>query len=131
MSATYSIGALSELSGVNIETIRYYEKVDLLPAASRASNGYRQYDDASLKRLGFIRRGRALGFTVDEVRELVALMHHPDRSCADADHMARMHLEDIERRIRDLRRMQRALRHVVECQSGTAEHCELLAALGQ
>lgn len=57
MTVTYSIGTLSERSGVNIETIRYYEKVGLLPAASRASNGYRQYDDASVERLAFVRAG--------------------------------------------------------------------------
>ena len=129
MTVTYSIGTLSQLSGVNIETIRYYEKVDLLPATSRASNGYRQYDDTSAERLAFIRRGRELGFTIDEIRDLIALAHHPERPCADADRMTRAHLDDIEGKIRDLQRMRRALRQVADCHSCTAEHCELLRAL--
>ncbi|MCP1120475.1 DNA-binding transcriptional MerR regulator [Robbsia andropogonis] len=131
MAEIYSIGTLSEVSGVNIETIRYYEKVGLLPAASRAGNGYRQYDKASADQLSFIRRGRELGFTIDEIRELLALVHHPDRPCADADRMTREHLKDIQGKIRDLQRMQRALKQVVGCQGQTAAHCELVSALSR
>jgi MerR family transcriptional regulator, mercuric resistance operon regulatory protein len=131
MTDTYSIGSLSQLARVNVETIRYYEKVDLLPAASRASNGYRQYDRSSLERLSFIRRGRELGFTIDEIRELLTLAHHPEHPCADADRMTRAHIADIEGRIRDLQRMRRALRQVVDCAGPTAEHCELLNALAR
>jgi DNA-binding transcriptional MerR regulator len=131
MTVIYPIGTLSQLSGVNIETIRYYEKVRLLPAASRAGNGYRQYDDTSVERLAFIRRGRELGFTIDEIRELLALAHHPDQPCSNADRMTRSHLEDIEGKIRDLQRMRRALRQVVDCHGQTAEHCQLLRALGE
>ncbi|WP_180727345.1 MerR family transcriptional regulator [Paraburkholderia largidicola] len=129
MTTIYSIGALSQLSGVNIETIRYYEKVDLLSATRRDSNGYRQYDDASMARLAFIRRGRELGFTIDEIRDLVALAHHAERPCADADRMTRAHLDDIDGKIRDLQRMRRVLRQVADCKGRTAEHCDLLRAL--
>ncbi|APR38172.1 MerR family transcriptional regulator [Paraburkholderia sp. SOS3] len=131
MTDTYSIGSLSQLAGVNVETIRYYEKVDLLPAASRASNGYRQYDGKSLERLSFIRRGRELGFTIDEIRDLLTLAHHPERPCADADRMTRAHIADIEGKIRDLQRMRRALRQVAHCAGPTAEHCKLLHALAR
>src|ERR1700754_3981790 len=140
MTDTYSIGSLSQLARVNVETIRYYEKVDLLPAASRASNGYRQKEPGalcggaccvSLERLSFIRRGRELGFTIDEIRELLTLAHHPEHPCADADRMTRAHIADIEGRIRDLQRMRRALRQVVDCAGPTAEHCELLNALAR
>jgi DNA-binding transcriptional MerR regulator len=131
MTRTYSIGNLSQLSGVNVETIRYYEKVDVLPATSRATNGYRQYDDRSLERLAFIRRGRELGFTIDEIRELLQLAHQPERPCADADRMTRAHLDDIEGKIRDLKRMRRVLRQVADCAGPTAEHCALLRALAQ
>ncbi|WP_084675806.1 MerR family transcriptional regulator [Caballeronia insecticola] len=129
MTAMYSIGMLSRFSGVNIETIRYYEKIDLLRAPGRASNGYRQYDSASLQRLAFIRRGRELGFSIDEMRELLSLADHPERPCADADGMTRAHLDDIDGKIRDLQRMRRALRQVADCRGRTAEHCELLQAL--
>lgn len=130
MTDTFPIGTLSQLSGVNIETIRYYEKVQLLPVASRSGNGYRQYDDALVEQLAFIRRGRELGFTINEIRELLALAHHPDRPCSNADRMMRSHLEDVEGKIRDLQRMRRALRQVVNCHGQTAEHCKLLRALG-
>ncbi|MDR5777145.1 MULTISPECIES: helix-turn-helix domain-containing protein [unclassified Caballeronia] len=130
MSDTYSIGTLSQLSGVNIETIRYYEKVGLLPAANRTSNGYRQYDDASVEQLAFVRRGRELGFTIDEMCELLALANHPNQPCADADRMTRSHLEAIEAKIRDLQRMRRALRQVADCHGQKAEHCRLLKTLG-
>ncbi|MDN7799583.1 MULTISPECIES: MerR family transcriptional regulator [Burkholderia cepacia complex] len=129
MTDNYSIGTLSQLSGVKIETIRYYEKVELLGATSRASNGYRQYDDSSAKRLTFIRRGRELGFSIDEIRELLTLAHHPKWPCTGADRMTRAHLDDVEGKIRDLQRMRRALRQVAKCHGGTAEHCELLQAL--
>jgi DNA-binding transcriptional MerR regulator len=131
MPDTYSIGNLSQLSGVNVETIRYYEKVDLLPITRRASNGYRQYDDTALECLSFIRRGRELGFAIDEIRELLDLAHQPERACTEADRMTRTHLEDIEGKIRDLHRMRRALRQAVDCAGPTAEHCELLRALAQ
>lgn len=130
MNVTYPIGTLSQLSGVNIETIRYYERVRLLPAASRAGNGYRQYDDAFVERLAFVRRGRELGFTIDEIRELLALAHHPNQPCSNADRMTRSHLEAIAGKIRDLQRMRRALRRVVDCQGQTVEQCQLLRALG-
>jgi DNA-binding transcriptional MerR regulator len=129
MSGSYSIGALSRLSNVNIETIRYYEKVQLLPAADRAGNGYRQYDDAAAERLAFVRRARQLGFAIDEIRELLTLARHPDRACSNADRMTRAHLDDIRGKILDLQRMQRALQQVENCRGRTAEHCELLKAL--
>ena len=131
MTNPYSIGDLSRLSCVNVETIRYYEKVGLLPAAKRAGNGYRQYDDASLDRLAFVRRGRELGFTIDEIRELLGLADHPDRPCANADRMTRAHLDDIEGKIRDLQRMRHALIEVANCDSRTAAHCQLLQALAR
>lgn len=131
MIDTFSIGSLSQLSGVNVETIRYYEKVGLLAATPRASNGYRQYGHASVERLAFIRRGRELGFAIDEIRELLTLADHPGRPCSDADRMTRAHLDEIEGKIRDLKRMRRVLKQVVDCAGRTMEHCELLQALSQ
>ncbi len=129
MNETYSIGALSRLSGVNIETIRYYERVELLPAPARGTNGYRRYDHSAAGRLAFVRRGRELGFTVDEIRRLLELADHPDRPCADADEMVVEHLEDIEGKIRDLQRMRTALRELARCAGETAAHCRLVQTL--
>jgi DNA-binding transcriptional MerR regulator len=130
MDAVYSIGMLSRLSGVNIETIRYYERVELLPAPVRGNNGYRRYDAAAVQRLAFVRRGRELGFTVDEIRRLLELADHPEHPCAGADEMVVEHLADIEGRIRDLRRMRSALRELALCHGETAAHCRLVQALG-
>ncbi|SAL77362.1 MerR family transcriptional regulator [Caballeronia terrestris] len=129
MTVTYSIGTLSRLSGVNVEMIRYYEKVALLPATARDSNGYRQYDNAFVERLAFIRHGRELGFTIDEMRDLLTLEHHSERPCADADRMTRARLDILKSDIRDLQRMWRALRQEVNCHSRPVEHCEPIRAL--
>jgi DNA-binding transcriptional MerR regulator len=129
MPSLYSIGALSQRSGVNVETIRYYEKAALLPAPNRGSNGYRQYDDGALEQLAFIRRGRELGFTIDEIRDLLALAARPDQPCAGADLMTQTHLADIEGKIRDLERMRAALVEVANCKGNTAAHCQLIRTL--
>ena len=91
MHRELTIGALSERSGVNIETIRYYERADLLPAPPRTQGGHRIYGGDSLKRLVFIRRGRELGFTLDEIRNLLGLMRggHP---CGEVQAVALAHL---------------------------------------
>ncbi len=126
-----TIGELSRVCGVNIETIRYYERVGLLPAPARSANGYRRYDEATAEALSFIRRGRELGFTIDELSGLLDLSRHPRRSCAAADQMVRDHLVDVETRIRDLTRMREALLELSACSSHTAEHCRLVQALSQ
>ena len=129
MSTTYSIGTLGRLSGVNIETIRYYERVELLPTPVRGDNGYRRYNAAAVQRLAFVRRGRELGFSVDEIRRLLKLADHPEHPCADADEMVVEHLADIDGKIRDLQRMRKALRELALCHSQTAAHCRLVQAL--
>jgi DNA-binding transcriptional MerR regulator len=130
MRNNYSIGALSRLSGVNVETIRYYERVDLLPAPARGPNGYRHYDDAAVQRLAFVRRGRELGFTLTEIRGLLDLVEHPDRSCRGADELVLGHLVAIEAKIRDLERMREALKELANCPNETAESCRLIQTLG-
>ncbi len=97
----------------------------------RADNGYRTYDDATAERLAFIRRGRELGFALDEIRTLLNLSEHPEHPCADADLMVRQHLEDVEGKIRDLRRMQKVLLELGQCVGETAAHCRLVQTLGQ
>jgi DNA-binding transcriptional MerR regulator len=129
MSETYSIGALSNLSGVDIETIRYYERVQLMPAPARSANGYRRYDQTAAERLVFVRRGRELGFTVEEIRRLLELADHPERSCSGADELVLEHLEDIEGKIRDLQRMRKALRELACCAAETAADCRLVQTL--
>lgn len=125
-----AIGGLSKHTGTNIETIRYYERVGLLPTPPRSSGGYRLYGADSLKRLSFIRRARALGFSVAEVRTLLALADRRRRSCADVRVVAAAHLEDVKRKLADLRQMQRVLEETVaQCDAGSGSQCPVIEAL--
>jgi MerR family mercuric resistance operon transcriptional regulator len=105
-----AIGALSKHTGTNIETIRYYERVALLPAPARSSGGYRLYGHDHLKRLNFIRRARTLGFSIGEVRTLLRLADERKRPCAEVRVVAEAHLKDVRAKIADLRRMERVLK---------------------
>lgn len=131
MNKAFTIGALSKASGVNIETIRFYERSGLLPTPQRTASGYRSYRPEDAGRLRFIRRGRELGFSLEEVRELLELSAHPQQPCASADQMVNEHLSAIEMRIRDLQNLQQELRKLSGCQSAEAEHCRLLEALDE
>jgi MerR family mercuric resistance operon transcriptional regulator len=125
-----AIGALSQRTGSRVETIRYYEHVGLLPRPPRSPGGYRQYGREHLERLAFIRRARALGFSLDEVRRLLQLADERRRPCADARAVAAAHLADVQAKIADLRRMERVLRETVaRCEAGTGSECALIEAL--
>src|SRR5262249_26507293 len=99
MSRALAIGDLARETGVKVPTIRYYESVDLLPAPPRSVGNRRQYDDAAVRRLKFVRHARELGFEIDAIRELLALAEQPQRSCAKVDALARDHLQAITSRI--------------------------------
>ena len=125
-----AIGALSKQTGTNIETIRYYERVGLLPAPGRTAGGYRLYGPDHLKRLTFIRRARALGFSLAEVRRLLTLSDQRRRPCADVRVVAAAHLEDVKGKIADLRQMERVLKETVaRCDAGSGSHCPMIDAL--
>src|SRR5260370_11859798 len=96
-----SIGALSKQTGCNIETIRYYEKAGLLPVPARSTAGYRRYGNTHLKRLTFIRRARALGFSIGEVRTLLKLTDQRKRPCAEVRGVAGVHLTHVQTNIPD------------------------------
>jgi MerR family transcriptional regulator, mercuric resistance operon regulatory protein len=91
-SARVAIGAPSKRTGSNVETIRYYERIGLLPFPARSAGGYRLYGDEHLKRLTFVRRARTLGFSIDEVRRLLHLADHRRRPCAEVRVLAAAHL---------------------------------------
>ena len=127
-----SIGALSKQTGCNIETIRYYEKAGLLPNPARSPAGYRRYGSADLKRLSFIRRARALGFSIEEVRTLLKLADERRRPCAEVRVVAGVHLKDVQAKIADLRAMERVLRETVaKCASGRSPDCPLIESLSR
>ena len=125
-----AIGGLSKHTSTNIETIRYYERVGLLPAPARSSGGYRLYGTDHLKRLNFIRRARALGFSIGEVRTLLRLADERKRPCAEVRVVADAHLKDVRAKIADLRRMERVLKATVaRCASGKRTNCPMIEAL--
>ena len=125
-----AIGGLSKHTGANIETIRYYERVGLLPAPTRTPGGYRLYGSDHLKRLIFIRRARMLGFSIGEVRTLLRLADERKRPCAEVRVVAGAHLEDVRAKIADLRAMERVLRDTVaRCADGRRADCPLIEAL--
>lgn len=126
----FRIGALSRQTGVNVETIRYYEREGLLPKAPRTGAGYRAYGPSDALRLSFIRRTRDLGFSLDEVRRLLGLADQKSRSCRSVHAVAVKHLSDIQARITDLRKMAAILKVMVdECAEGTMPDCPLLEGL--
>jgi MerR family transcriptional regulator, mercuric resistance operon regulatory protein len=127
----FPIGALSERSGVNVETIRYYERVGLLQKPARSTGGYRLYQTTDVDRLCFVRRARDLGFSLDEIRHLLGLVDQKSRSCLRVHDIGVVHLADVRAKIRDLRRMERVLATMVRaCAQGTMPTCPLLDALG-
>lgn len=121
---------LARRTGCNLETVRYYEKVGLLPEPPRTASGYRSYDTIHERRLRFVLRARELGFSLDEIRELLRLVDERDRPCAEARNVAAVHLADVRDKIADLKRMERVLKKVVaQCADGTLPECPLIETL--
>lgn len=124
------IGELAAITTTKVETVRYYEKIGLLPPPGRTSGNYRSYGDGHLARLSFIRRARGLGFTLEVVRELLALADDKSRSCDAVDTIARTHLREIDRKIADLMALRDELDRVIgSCSRGTVADCKIIDAL--
>jgi MerR family mercuric resistance operon transcriptional regulator len=121
---------LARRTGSNLETVRYYEKVGLLPEPPRTAGGYRSYDTTHERRLRFVLRARELGFSLDEIRALLRLVDERDEPCAEARAVAATHLQDVRAKIADLKRMERVLKDVVaQCGDGTLPECPLIETL--
>jgi MerR family mercuric resistance operon transcriptional regulator len=127
-----TIGGLSERTGCTIETIRYYERIGLLPSPERRGR-YRSYTTVDVRRLTFVRRARELGFTLDEVRALLALSAtNEQRACAEVRDISATHLADVRTRIADLRDMERVLAAALrQCDAGEGPGCPLIEALSR
>ncbi len=125
-----AIGALSRRIGCPIETIRYYERIGLLPRPARTAAGYRMYGEDTVRRLAFVLRARALGFSLPEVRALLGLAEGREPSCAAVRDLAAAHLAEVRRKIDDLRRLGRILSDMVEaCAEGRLPDCPLIETL--
>lgn len=128
-----TIGKLAREVGLGVETLRYYERRGLIEPQCRTDSGYRLYRVGTSQRLRFIRRAQALGFSLDEVMELLSLSDRPRESAAEVKRLTQAKIADIEARIRDLERMKSALSDLdARCpgHAGTTAECPILAALG-
>lgn len=127
----FAIGQLADLTDCQVVTIRYYERVGMLPQPKRNAGGHRVYDRSHLERLSFIRKARELGFTQEAVRSLLDLTRQAqDRSCADVDAIALKHLADVREKMENLREMEQQLEDVLQrCGHSTLDACRVLEAL--
>jgi len=124
------IGQLADTCNCSAETIRYYEKIGLLPPAIRQDNGYRHYESSHQKWLSFILRSKALGFSQKEVRRLTDLANAPASSCQDVHSLVVEHIRDVRSRVRDLERMEQSLRRLEEkCNDETLHDCPVIDEL--
>src|SRR5258708_26019171 len=116
VSNNMTIGALAAETRCTVPTIRYYEEIGLLPEANRRMSGHRLYGDADLKRLTFIRRCRDFGFPIEQVRALAALVDAPEKDCVAARDVAQRHLDEAQRKLKELRALERSLKtFVTDC----------------
>ncbi len=122
-----NIGTVAERSGVPAKTIRYYESIGLIPSADRRSNGYRAYTTVDMHTLNFVKRARSLGFSVDEVRDLLDLWRDRNRTSAAVKALATRHLDALERKIVEIQSMRRTLADLVErCRGDERPDCPIL-----
>lgn len=126
------IGELAKKTGCHLETIRYYERIGLMPAPERSLSGYRQYSTADVGRLNFIMGSRALGFHLEEVRSLLRLASESTLSYADVDAMARQHLAQVEEKQRELGALASELQAMIgACDQGSRAQCTILRSLSR
>ncbi|MCB1649681.1 MAG: Cu(I)-responsive transcriptional regulator [Pseudomonadales bacterium] len=127
-----NIGKAAEASGVSAKMIRYYEAVDLIPAPVRTQSGYRDYSDRDVHTLRFIQRARSLGFTVEQMRNLLSLWQDRHRASADVRKVAMQHIVDLERKIDELQQMRNTLAHLADhCQNDGRPDCPILEELAR
>jgi MerR family mercuric resistance operon transcriptional regulator len=127
---TVTIGILSERTAVNIETIRYYERIGVLPPPPRSTGGHRLYGEPHHRRLVFIRRARELGFSLEDVRALLGLAGGHNLSCSEVRALTRRHIEAIRTKIRDLRKLENTLSDLAaRCHGGNVPRCPILETM--
>uniref|UniRef100_UPI004048E2E3 MerR family transcriptional regulator n=1 Tax=Yoonia sp. TaxID=2212373 RepID=UPI004048E2E3 len=121
---------LARATGCNLETIRYYETIGIMPDPPRTAKGYRSYDDTHVRRLKFVMRSRELGFSLDEIRGLLGLVDDRSQTCAQVQTVAETHLADVQAKIADLTRIARVLSETVaRCTGDAAPQCAVIDTL--
>lgn len=124
------INELSKISGVNLETIRYYEKIGILAKATRGANGYREFDQAAVSQLAFVKTCRSLGFSIEEIRQLQQLRDNPLQDCHNADELVAEHLKQVREKITQLRDIETLLQGLTNCNSHQVATCKVMQELG-
>lgn len=123
---------LARVTGCNLETIRYYESVGLMPDPPRTSSGHRRYGTAHVERLSFVMRARDLGFTMEEIRDLLGLVDRGSQTCAEVEQMGRHHLDVVRAKIRDLQAIEAVLdQTIARCTGSDTPDCPLLDVLNE
>lgn len=126
----YPIGAMSRETGVNIETIRYYERIEIMPKPDRTEGGNRQYNRDQFKRLFFIKRCRELGFSIEEIKALLWMVDQAEFTCGEVHEMTIEHLANVKKKISDLRRLEKSLKTMAaECSKGDIPECPIIDTL--
>ncbi len=127
-----TIGKVAERAGVGVETVRFYERKGLIDRPRRRESSFRQYTTDAVRRIRFIKRAQEVGFTLNEIAELLDLRLEPGCTCGDVKHRAEQKVVEIEQKVRDLRRMKRSLNELIWACSGkgNVDGCPILNSLG-
>ncbi len=126
----YAIGEMSRRTGVNIETIRYYERIGIMPRPNRSQGGNRQYNPEQLRRLAFIKRCREIGFSLAEIKALLSMVDQQDVTCAEVHNITTAHITAIRHKIKDLRKLEKILSQMAnECSRGDIPDCPIIEEL--
>ncbi len=130
MAESYSIGQMASIGNCKVQTIRYYEQIGLLPEPERTPGNQRIYSQEQMDRLGFIRHSRELGFSLDRIKEILALTDDPSHPCETVDQIARRHLLEVESRIERLQSMRKELKRMIDqCSGNKVADCRIIEAL--
>lgn len=125
-----TIGRLAAAAGVNLETVRYYERIKLMPPPARTTSGHRAYEEAHVRKLAFIRRARQLGFSIEQIRTLLALAEPSRASCAEVQKVAQTHLDEVRAKLADLAKLECILAEsIARCSGEVAPSCPVLDML--
>ena len=126
----YGIGDMSRATGVHIETIRYYERIGIMPPPDRTPGGNRQFSHDQLKRLFFVKRCRDLGFSLDEIRALLTMVDGRNFTCNEVNEMTLAHLGNIRKKLTDLKRLEQTLQKMAaQCSKGDVPQCPVIDTL--